>query len=136
MPMSADPNELRFRKRIRVLSALGPYLREPKCHPGSFYFDCLTCCIDADVDADKRQFYGWWLQLEVVDGIGEYHYQFGCYDAAGCWCSTAIPSQLRADVELSLHVFYDKLFPCLRDELALQLKPSAVLAKALVLSAA
>ncbi|MFT5879232.1 MAG: sigma factor-binding protein Crl [Moritella sp.] len=136
MPTSTDTNYVFFRKRIRILNALGPYLRENESKPEVFMFDCLTICVDAGVEPAKREFYGWWLKMDLVGDVCEYHYQFGLFNEQGHWQKKAVPKQYRDDVVKSLNKFYEVLSPCLQDKLALQLKPSAILAKALILSAA
>jgi len=136
MPTSTDPNHVFFRKRIRILNALGPYLRENESNPEAFMFDCLTICVDAEVEPEKREFYGWWLKMDLIGDVCEYHYQFGLFNEQGNWQQKAVPKPYRDEVVKSLNTFYEILSPCLQDKLALQLKPSAILAKALILSAA
>jgi len=136
MPIPNDPNLLYFRKRIRILNALGPYLREHHCQPCYFYFDCFSVCIDAEVEPEYREFYGWWLETQLVGDTLEYHYQFGIYNKAGDWVAAPIPKLFQQDVSLSLNQFYEKLSMCLTEQLDFSLKPSAILAKTLILSAA
>lgn len=136
MVIPTDPNLIYFRKRIRILNALGPYLREHNCQPTHFYFDCFSICIDANAEPEERQFYGWWLEMDLVDNTFEYHYQFGTYNKAGEWIVTPIPKAFQQDVTQSLNAFYEKLSVCLTEQLHFNLKPSSILAKTLILSAA
>lgn len=136
MSASTDHNKIFFRKRIRVFNAIGPYLRELQCQPESFIFDCLTVCIDAKKEPAERQFFGWQMEMKVVNDICEYNYKFGLYDEKGIWQKQRIPSEYRDAVSASLTKFYEKLSPCLKDQLGLPIKPSSVLAKSLILSAA
>lgn len=136
MVISTDPNLIYFRKRIRILNALGPYLREHNCQPTCFYFDCFSVCIDVDAEPEERQFYGWWLEMELVGNTFEYRYQFGTYNKAGEWIITPIPKTFQQNVGHSLKVFYEKLSVCLTAQLRFNLKPSSILAKTLILSAA
>ncbi|QUM82254.1 sigma factor-binding protein Crl [Moritella sp. 5] len=136
MPILNDPDLIYFRKRIRILNALGPYLREHNCQPTSFYFDCFSICIDAEIEPECREFYGWWLEMELVSDTFEYHYQFGIYNKLGEWVAAPIPDPYQHDVTQSLNQFYEKLSVCLTDQLTLNLKPSLILAKTLILSAA
>jgi len=136
MPIQNDPDLIYFRKRIRILNALGPYLREHRCQPTDFYFDCFSICVDAKVEPEFREFYGWWLEMELVSGAFEYHYQFGVYNKLGEWVAVPIPEAYQHDVTVSLNQFYEKLSVCLTDQLTLSLKPSLILAKTLILSAA
>ena len=136
MPLPTDPNLIYFRKRIRILNALGPYLRAEYCQPTAFYFDCFSVCIDANPEPEAREFYGWWLETQLVGNTFEYHYQFGVYNKAGDWVETAIPTEFQHEVSQSLDGFYEKLSMCLTDQLNFSLKPAAILAKKLILSAA
>jgi len=136
MVIPTDPNLIYFRKRIRILNALGPYLREHNCQPTSFYFDCFSVCIDANIEPAEREFYGWWLEMTLEGDTFEYQYQFGTYNKAGEWIITPIPKTLKNDVTASLNVFYEKLSVCLTEQLSFNLKPSSILAKTLILSAA
>lgn len=136
MLIENDPSLIYFRKRIRIFTALGPYLRENNCQPKHFYFDCLSICINAEVEPELREFYGWWLEIELLDETFEYHYQFGMYNKVGDWLAMPIPKKLQRDVELTLCQFYQKLSVCLTEQLRSNLIPSATLAKTLILSAA
>lgn len=136
MPIPNDPNLIYFRKRIRILNAIGPYLREDHCQPTRFYFDCFSVCIDAEVEPEVREFHGWWLEMELVGDTFEYHYKFGRYNTAGEWVVKAIPKAHEQEVTVSLNQFYEKLLMCLTEQLQFNLKPSSILAKTLVLSAA
>lgn len=136
MPVSTDHNKIYFRKRVRVFNAIGPYLREMQCEPTSYFFDCLTVCVDTKEEPEKRQFFGWWMEMKIVDDVCEYDYQFGLYDEAGEWQKQRIPTSHKEAVTASLTKFYEKLSPCLHEKLALPIKPSPVLAKSRILSAA
>lgn len=136
MPRLTDPNLIYFRKRIRILNALGPYLREHNCQPTSFYFDCFSVCIDTEIEPAQREFHGWWLEMELVGETFEYHYQFGMYNKSGAWVAEPIPKSYQHDVTRSLNQFYEKLSVCLTEQLKFNLKPSSILAKTLILSAA
>lgn len=131
-----DPNQIYFRKRIRVLSAIGPYLRETQCTFDCFFFDCLSVCIDPNVAPENREFLGWWLEMKLIDDECEYHYSLGVYNSQGQWIESEIPAQHKEEVIQSLHSFYEKLAPCMCEKLELKLKPSAVLDETQVLSAA
>jgi len=136
MPVPTDHNKIFFRKRIRVFNAIGPYLRELQCQPEYFFFDCFTVCVDITAEPETRQFFGWWMEMTVTDDVCEYDYHFGLYNDKGIWQQKRIPAKFKQQVSNSLTKFYEKLSPCLQDKLALPIKPSPVLAKSLILSAA
>lgn len=136
MPVPTDHNKIFFRKRVRVFNAIGPYLRELQCQPECFFFDCLTVCVDIKAEPETRQFFGWWMEMTVVDDVCEYDYHFGLYNDKGIWQQQRIPAEFKQQVSDSLTKFYEKLSPCLQDKLGLPIKPSPVLAKSLILSAA
>ncbi|EGQ9673206.1 sigma factor-binding protein Crl, partial [Vibrio parahaemolyticus] len=57
------------------LKAIGPYLREPQSQEGRYYFDCLSVCVDDKKSPEKREFWGWWMDLESIEGgfTAKYH---------------------------------------------------------------
>ncbi|WP_338803290.1 sigma factor-binding protein Crl [Xenorhabdus griffiniae] len=92
LPASYSKNRL-----LKRFSALGPYVRELKCQNGYFFFDCLAVCVSAKVAPEKREFWGWWLELEEQDQGFVYHYQIGLFDKQGEW--NAMNIKKKADLE-------------------------------------
>ncbi|MGL5597267.1 MAG: sigma factor-binding protein Crl [Aeromonas sp.] len=100
------PERVTYPRLLRQFAALGPYLREDLCQEGRYRFDCLSVCISAKLAPDKREFWGWWLELEQVDRHFRYHYQLGFYHANGQWLNKPIPKKHQAEVVRTLHHFY------------------------------
>lgn len=116
-------------------TAIGPYFRQKQSSDDSFFFDCLSECVSAEVEASQREFYGWWLILTKTKSCFEYDYRYGYYDAAGNWSEQTIPDLAVKSVETSLQDFYVKLCNELK-LLSVSLSPSAAIEPTKTLSAA
>lgn len=91
------------------LKAIGPYLREGECEAGAYLFDCLSVCVNDKKSPEKREFWGWWLELEKQENAFIANYTFGQYDEKGQWLDVAIPDKARPEVERTLEDFHQKL---------------------------
>ncbi|MBD2810957.1 sigma factor-binding protein Crl [Xenorhabdus sp. Vera] len=119
LPASYSKNKL-----LKRFSALGPYVRELKCQNGYFFFDCLAVCVSAKVVPEKREFWGWWLELEEQGQGFIYNYQIGLFDKKGEW--NAMNIRKKADLEhleSILQAFHKRLADSF-DTLKLTLVPS------------
>ncbi|MEQ1974884.1 sigma factor-binding protein Crl [Xenorhabdus sp. SGI240] len=120
LPASYSKNRL-----LKRFSALGPYVRELKCQNGYFFFDCLAVCVNAKVAPEKREFWGWWLELEEQKQGFIYHYQIGLFDKNGEWRAMKIKKKADLEhLESTLQVFHKRLVDSF-DVLKLTLIPSA-----------
>ncbi|WP_340614684.1 sigma factor-binding protein Crl [Xenorhabdus thailandensis] len=105
LPVSYSKNRL-----LKRFSALGPYVRELKCQNGYFFFDCLAVCVSAKVAPEKREFWGWWLELEEQDQGFVYNYQIGLFDKQGEWRIMKIKKKADLEyLESMLQAFHKRL---------------------------
>ncbi|MGL4268252.1 MAG: sigma factor-binding protein Crl [Plesiomonas sp.] len=113
-------------KLIRKMAALGPYLRENLCQEQQFFFDCLAVCANPRLPTEKREFWGWWLEVQAnTEGqVFAYQYRFGFYDKDGDWLEKPLPDKATSDeVHTTLRTFYPRLRQLLHG-LTIELQPA------------
>lgn len=101
---------------IATFKAIGPYVREENCIDGCYVFDCLSVCINDKKDPEKREFWGWWMEItkegEKLNGISH----VGRYDLRGQWVVEEPASSAIAEVKRTHEVFLGKIKATLKDK--------------------
>lgn len=113
---------------IRRFAALGPYLREQQCKDVHFFFDCLAVCVSVKPAPEKREFWGWWLELTAEEqGFFSYRYRFGLFDKLGLWRPEEIEdADLKEKLETTrrdFHVRLDQMLQALEPAGSLRERP-------------
>lgn len=105
---------------LSTLRAIGPYLRESQCVDGSYLFDCLSVCVNDKKSPEKREFWGWWLELEQQGNGYQARYRSGLYDTTGEWLDEKLPQNVVKDVNHTQEAFHKKLIETMQTEFGLQ----------------
>ncbi len=106
---------------ISALKAIGPYLREGQCSEGSYLFDCLASCVDDKKSPEKREFWGWWMELDQTETGFEAKYNIGRYNLSGDWEVQSLPKKEIEEVSKNQEEFHKKLEQTLDERFGLTL---------------
>lgn len=107
---------------LTTLKAIGPYLREPQSEEGYYVFDCLSVCVNDKKSPEKREFWGWWLELQKQGEVYQARYRKGLYDISGEWQGEALPKNVIDDVNRTQEAFHLKLVETMQSEFAIQIE--------------
>ena len=119
--MSELIKEATHNRLLTIFKAVGPYLREEQCQDGLYWFDCLAFCINDKKSPEKREFWGWWMELARTESGFEAHYHIGRYNQAGDWESKTPTAEALPEVVRTQHTFHQKLTDTLAQRFALSL---------------
>lgn len=117
--MSHEVKKPTYHRLKSAFKAVGPYLREDKCEPEIFFFDCLSVCVNDEKAPETREFWGWWMLLIVGDDSFQASYQYGRYDVEGNWVKDKLSAASVEEVERTRCVFHEKLTSMLSKDFAL-----------------
>lgn len=111
-------------KLMKKFGGLGPYIREEQCNDGHYFFDCLAVCVNAKIAPEKREFWGWWMELEGQENYFTYTCQYGLFDKEGNWQVMIFKDPaVTEQVTKTQHDFYQRLHETLT-MLDLDLRPA------------
>jgi len=106
---------------MSAFKAIGPYVRESKSIEGYYLFDCLAVCVSDKKSPEEREFWGWWLALELQEKAFVARYHTGLYDVSANWVEQKLPKKAVEEVNRTQENFHKKLVETLDKQFGMSL---------------
>lgn len=104
------PNGHSVSRLMKAFIGLGPYIRESQCKGNRYFFDCLAVCVSSKPSPEKREFWGWWIDIEADEEGFVFYCQTGLFDKLGDWQPKAIKNaEIQKEIDENLQAFKQKL---------------------------
>ena len=94
---------------FKLFTDIGPYFRKLQSDEGTFFFDCLEICVDAEKEPENRIFLGWWLLVTRTDASYKYERFNGLYNLEAKWVETKINKKEMQQLDQAFETFIEKL---------------------------
>lgn len=104
------PNGHSRSRLLKEFISLGPYIRESQCKGNRYFFDCLAVCVSSKPSPEKREFWGWWIDMDADEEGFVFHCQTGLFDKLGDWQPKPIKdAEIKKEIDANLQEFLQKL---------------------------
>ncbi len=100
---------LSCRQFTKSFLMLGPYLRLDQTDETRYFFDCLSVCVNLKVEAEHREFWGWWLTLVPSEAGFSYETGIGLFSRDGIWQNIEPAPGILEEVERTREHFMTSL---------------------------
>lgn len=119
--MSEEKKEATHNRLMAAFKMLGPYLREEQCVNGCYFFDCLAVCINEKKEPEQREFWGWWMELQLDAEAIKAQYQVGRFDLSPHWVIEEPKNTAIDEIVRTQSVFHERLSDMLKTRFGLEI---------------